>query len=227
MACRAAAGATAGKCLLTAADVLRARSLALSPTWHAGAFERLLTAFPGDAYYQQISRHLGAALPRLPWVAGALLDWPDKSMSDEDATADLLSSHCMGSGVAAITQNNLKVLEGKAIFGGKQSQAATEMLNRTGALALSFAAYVARRVVESCVCGAGPQLDAVLSDAFVRSFLDGNLFLNFKSLCTPLVRLEARPYAKFAQLAAHGGIPSHETVVHMYEAYDELFDDLG
>jgi fluoride ion exporter CrcB/FEX len=44
----------------------------------------------------------------------------------------------------------------RCMFAGKQSPAATEMLNRTGALASGFAAYVARRIVESDVCGAGP-----------------------------------------------------------------------
>jgi hypothetical protein len=199
--------------LFTTADVLRVRSLTLGPTWRAGAFERLLTALPGDACDRPIARFLGAALPRLPWVACALLDRQDRSMSDEDAAADLLSSQCMGTGVAAVTQNNLKVLKSKAkatlstpgkpcsnrydrlrgtgiaahastsgpggdaharldavafeavvqslsgdswedtrallrtlysvihrMFAGKQSPASTEMLNRTGALASSFAA---------------------------------------------------------------------------------------
>jgi hypothetical protein len=221
MARRAAQGAIAGECLFTTADVLRARSLTLGPTWRAGAFERLLTALPGDAYDLPVARYLGGALPRLPWVAGALLDRQDRSMSDEDAAADLLSSHGMGAGVAMITQNNLKVLQGKAkaslstpgkpgsnqydrlrgtgiaahastsgpggdarvrfdavafeavvqslsgdswedtrallrtlysvirrMFAGKQSPAATDMLNRTGALASGFAAYVARRIVD-------------------------------------------------------------------------------
>jgi hypothetical protein len=61
----------------------------------------------------------------------------------------------------------------------------------------------------------------------VRSFLDGNLFLDFKSLCAPLAKLEVRPYDEFARLAARGGIPSHEAIVCMFEAYDELFKDLG
>jgi hypothetical protein len=249
---RAAQGATAGECLFTAADVLRARSLTLGPTWRAGAFERLLTALPGDAYDPPIARFLGAALPRMPWLACALLDRPDRSMSGEDAAADLLSSHGMGPGVGAVTQNNLKVLESKAkatlsipgkpgsnrydrlrgtgiaahastsgpggdararfdavafeavvqslsgyswedthallrtlysvirrMFAGKQSRGAIEMLNRTCSLASGFAADVARRIIESDVCGAGPQLDAVLSETAVRSFLDGNLFLDF------------------------------------------------
>jgi hypothetical protein len=221
-------------------------------------------------------------------------------MSDEDAAADLLSSHGMGSGVAAVTQNNLKVLESKAkatlstpgkpcsnqydwlrgtwiaahastsgpggdsrarfdavafedvvqslsgdsredtrallrtlysvvcrMFTGKQSPTATEMLNRTGALASGFAAYVARRIVESDVCGAGPQLDAVLSETTVRSFLNCDLFLDFKSLCAPLAKLEMRPYDEFERLAARGGIPSLEAIVRMFEACDELYEDLG
>jgi hypothetical protein len=50
MAHRAAQGTTAGECLFTTADVLHARSLTLGSTWRAGAFERLLTALPGNAY---------------------------------------------------------------------------------------------------------------------------------------------------------------------------------
>jgi hypothetical protein len=60
----------------------------------------------------------------------------------------------------------------------------------------------------------------------VRSFLDGNLFLDFKSLCAPLAKLEVRPYDKFERLAARGGIPPHDAIVRMFGAYDELFEDL-
>jgi hypothetical protein len=54
------------------------------------------------------------ALPRLPWISEALLDRRSKSVSFEDAAADLLSPYGLSAGAAAITQNNLKVLEGKA-----------------------------------------------------------------------------------------------------------------
>jgi hypothetical protein len=57
------------------------------------------------------------------------------------------------------------------MFAGKQSPAATEMLNRTGALASGFAAHFAWRIVKSVVCCVCPQLDAVLNKATVRSFL--------------------------------------------------------
>jgi hypothetical protein len=86
MARRAARYATAGSCLFTVADILRARYLTLSPAWRAAVLEHLLTALPGDAYDPPIPRHLDdaydppiprhldAALPRLLWVAAALRD---------------------------------------------------------------------------------------------------------------------------------------------------------
>jgi hypothetical protein len=114
MVWRAAEGAGAGECLLTMTDVLRARSLTLCPTWRAGAIERLLTALPGDADDLPISRYLGAALPRLRWLNETLLDRLDTDVTTEDAVADLLSSCGLGTGAVAITQSNLKVLDGKA-----------------------------------------------------------------------------------------------------------------
>jgi hypothetical protein len=36
-----------------------------------------------------------------------------------------------------------------------------------------------------------------------------------------------RPYDELERLAARGHIPSHEAIVRMFEAYDELFEDLG
>jgi hypothetical protein len=228
------------------------------------------------------------------------MDRPDHLMSEEDATADLLFSHGLGTGAAAITQNNLKVLEGNAkatlstpckpcsnkydglrgtgvaahasisgpsgdarvrfdavafeavvqsltgdswedtrallrtlysiirhIFAGKQAPTTTELLSRAGALPSSFSAYAARRIAESDVCGAGPQLDAVFSEAVVKSFLNGNIFPDFKFLCVPFAALEVWPYDEFERLAVHNGIPSHEAVVRMFEGYDELFEDLG
>jgi hypothetical protein len=210
-------------------------------------------------------------------------------MSDQDAAADLLSSHGLGAGAEAMTQNNLKILKGKAkstlstprgtgvaahastsgpsgdarvrfdavafeavvqglsgdspedtrdllrtlflivrlIFAGKQAPTTTELLRRAAALASGFSVYVTQRIVSSDVCGTGPKLDAVLSETVIRSFLDGNLFLDFQSLCKPLAAPEVRPYEELERLAAEGGIPSHEAVVRMLEAYDELFEDLG
>jgi hypothetical protein len=56
-----------------------------------------------------------------------------------------------------------------------------------------FSVYVTKCIADSDVCGAGPQLDATLTDAVVKSFLDGAIFTNVLSLCKPLAALDAGP----------------------------------
>jgi hypothetical protein len=295
----AAADETASACLLTACDALAARDFTLGPAVRAGVFERMLTTLPGDACDPPISRFLSAALPRVPWLACAVLDRPGH-LSVENAVAELLTSHGRGSGPGSITKNNLIQAESKAqltlsspgkpgsnryervrdsaiathastgpsgeirarydhlayeavvrrltgdsaedmttllrsgysvirrLLNGKPFPTATELLNRATALAPSFSAFAARAIVNSKVCGAAASsTNAVLSDAHARSILDGSIFTNIKTLCAPLAQLKARPFAEFTTLAAHGGIPSYEAVMHMYEGYGDLLDALG
>jgi hypothetical protein len=56
---------------------------------------------------------MGSALPRLPWLREAVHDRQDTAASVEDDTIKLLGCYALCNGVAALTQGNLKILDGK------------------------------------------------------------------------------------------------------------------
>jgi hypothetical protein len=99
--------------LAAAGNILSSRFLTLCPARRSGVLERLLGEIPGNLLDPPVAGRMGAALPRLPWLRETVHDRPDTTASVEDAAVELLGCYALRNGVAALTQGNLKILDGK------------------------------------------------------------------------------------------------------------------
>jgi hypothetical protein len=92
---------------------LAAAGYILSSLFFACVLERLLGEIPGNPLDPPVAGRMSSALPRLPWLRDAASDRPDTTASVDDAAVELLCCYALCNGVAALTQGNLKVLDGK------------------------------------------------------------------------------------------------------------------
>jgi hypothetical protein len=142
-----------------------------------------------------------------------------------ESYAQYLTGNDADADTRTLLQTNLSSV--RRVFFGKPAPMSITLLARAGTLTPHFRIYAAHRIASPEVRAAGAYDDIILSEASARSLLDGSAFLDIQRLVAPLVELECIPIDEFGRLSREGGIPSHDAVICMFQAYRCLFADLG